>query len=59
MFSLYKLGFYLTKRHKDKLYPMVSWYTNTAKKVLAWVYSLKNCFKLERKYQRYLDSITV
>ena len=44
---------------KDTLYPAVEWKTNRARRLLDWVYSLENCFKLERKYLRYLNSKTV
>ena len=43
----------------DTLYPMVEWKTNRAKRLLAWVYSLEDCFKLERKYLKYLNNKTV
>ena len=37
-------------------YPQVSAGGNTGKRVLDWTYSLENCFRLERKYERYLLS---
>ena len=44
---------------KGKLYPAVEWKTNRAKRLLDWLYSLEDCFKLERKYLRYLNNKTV
>jgi hypothetical protein len=44
---------------KGKLYPAVEWNSTRAKPLLDWVYSLEDCFKLERKYQRYLVNKTV
>ena len=44
---------------KDMLYPAVEWKTNRAKRLLDWLYSLEDCFKLERKYLRYLNNKTV
>jgi hypothetical protein len=41
-----------------KIYPAIDWNTTRSKPVLDWVYSLENCFKLERKYQRYLKNTT-
>ena len=43
----------------DQLYPMVEWKTNRAKRLLDWIYSLEDCFRLERKYLRYLNNKTV
>lgn len=37
-------------------YPQVSAGGNTGKRALDWAYSLKNCFCLKRKYERYLLS---
>ena len=37
-------------------YPIVSGGSNTGKRALDWAYSLENCFRLERKYERYLLS---
>lgn len=44
---------------KDTLYPVIEWKTSRAKQLLDWVYSLEDCFKLERKYQRYLKNTIV
>ena len=43
---------YLEKR-KNKVFPTLSGSRNKGKHVLDWIYSLNNCFKLERKYNRY------
>ena len=37
-------------------YPQVSAGGSTGKRALDWAYSLKNCFRLKRKYERYLLS---
>ena len=37
-------------------YPIVSGGISTGKRALDWAYSLENCFRLERKYERYLLS---
>ena len=35
-----------------EVYPLVSGGGNTGKRALQWAYSLENCFRLERKYQK-------
>lgn len=45
---------YYFEQRKDKKYPCISCNGDKAKKILDWVYSLENCFKLERKYDNYL-----
>lgn len=47
--------FAMVKRREDHFYPLVEWKTQRARQLLDWVYSLDDCFKLERKYQRYLN----
>ena len=47
--------FTYTPRSDNREFPMVDWKANRAKQLLDWVYSLDDCFKLERKYQRYLN----
>jgi hypothetical protein len=37
------------------LYPSIEWKTARSRQLLDWVYSLEDCFRLERKYQRYLN----
>ena len=44
-----------TPRSNNRQFPIVEWKTKRAKDLLDWVYSLDDCFKLERKYQRYLN----
>ena len=48
-------GNYSLKHGDNGDYPQYCWRTNKAKKFLTWLYSLENCFKLQRKYLRYRD----
>jgi len=41
-------------QRNNKLYPYLSLNGNTAKKFLDWIYSIDDCFKLQRKYENYL-----
>lgn len=40
-------------------YPAVEWKTRRAEALLRWIYSIDNCFKLERKYQRFINNFNV
>lgn len=40
----------------ERGFPLISGRDTTAKKVLDWCYSLEDCFKLDRKYKKYLLS---
>lgn len=51
------LGLHLNihwERRKSGAYPSLSAAGSTARKLLTWVYSLEDCFKLERKYNKFI-----
>lgn len=44
---------FMSKRGEDKFYPTITWLKNDSHTILDWLYSLENCFRLERKYNTY------
>lgn len=48
-----KIPYHLTRRG-DKQYPCIGTTDRKSRAILDWIYSLENCFKLERKYNRYI-----
>ena len=48
-----KIPYHLTRRG-DKYYPCIGTTDRKSRAILDWMYSLDDCFKLERKYNRYI-----
>ena len=45
------------KRSHNREFPAVTYRTNKAKAVLIWLYSLDDCFRLERKFLRFKNNM--